>query len=85
MRLYAAGVDGDTPVVSGESGAATLGCAALLLTRPELADVKEAMGLSSESVMLFFNTEGDTYPKGYREIVTEGCYPLPDQSWADRD
>ncbi len=71
MRAYAAGLDGDPALVSGESGAATFGAAVCILTDARLADARSAMKLSSDSVLLFISTEGDTDPDNYRKIV--GC------------
>ena len=71
MRAYAAGLDGDPALVSGESGAATFGAAVCILTDACLADARSAMKLSSDSVLLFISTEGDTDPDNYRKIV--GC------------
>lgn len=77
MRVYAAAVGEDQVVVSGESGAATMGALSLLLSREELRDVRDEMGLTEDSVILLFNTEGDTDPEGYRSVVAEGTYPIP--------
>ena len=76
MRLYANPSGNDEPVVSGESGAATLGAFALLMERPELKDVRKQLGLGANSVILLFNTEGDTDPVCYQTIVRDGAYPL---------
>ena len=78
MRVYAEGKEGEK-IVSGESGAVTMGAVSLLLTRPELERVKEAMGLDQNSVILLINTEGDTDPEGYIDIVSHASYPLPTQ------
>ena len=77
MRLYAGAEAGDPLIVSGESGASTLGAAALILARPELKDARRTMGFSPDSVLLFISTEGDTDPENYRNIVENGAYPLP--------
>ena len=69
MRTYAAGLDGDPKIVSGESGAATLGAAQRILADAAFAEVKEAMGLNESSVLLLFSSEGDTDPENYRAIV----------------
>ena len=78
MRTYAAPVGGDQAVVSGESGAATMGAVALILSRPELAEVREEMQLNAESVILLISTEGDTDPENYRRVVTGEAYPAPE-------
>lgn len=77
MRTYAAPLPGDDRIVSGESGAATLGAASLILSREELRDVRERMGFDQDSVILLINTEGDTDPENYAEVVRNGKYPLP--------
>ncbi|MDJ0946173.1 MAG: diaminopropionate ammonia-lyase [Kiloniellales bacterium] len=66
MRLLAAGMDGDPPLVAGESAVAGLAALICARRRPELA---EAMGLNAESRVLLFSTEGDTDPELYRELV----------------
>ena len=55
-------------VVSGESGAVTAGLASLM-AQDAFADVKKALKLNRDSVLLLFSTEGDTDPEAYREIV----------------
>ena len=55
-------------VISGESGAVTAGLASLM-AQDAFADVKHALKLNSDSVLLLFSTEGDTDPEAYREIV----------------
>lgn len=66
MRLLAQGVDGDEPVVAGESGAA--GLAALqVLTDSPAARLKA--GLDTRSRVLLINTEGATAPGVYAELV----------------
>ena len=72
MRMLGAPLKGDPQVVSGESGAVTFGLLASIMTMEELAPLKEALGLDSNSKVLLFSTEGDTDPDRYREIVWEG-------------
>lgn len=69
MRRYAAGLSGDPAVVSGESGAATLGALAAVLTDDSLAEARVAMGLGPESVVLLISTESNTDPENYDRIV----------------
>lgn len=66
MRLLATGLDGDTPVVAGESAVA--GLAALLLASVD-ATARRRLGLSAESTVLVFGTEGATDPEVYCRIV----------------
>ena len=56
-------------IISGESGAVTMGAVSLLLSRPELLSAAKAMKLDRNSVILLFNTEGDTDPFSYEKIV----------------
>ncbi|MBE6887645.1 MAG: diaminopropionate ammonia-lyase [Ruminococcaceae bacterium] len=72
MRMLAAPIKGDAPVTSGESGAAPFGALAAMMSMPEYADLKEAVGLDENSRVLLFSTEGDTDPERYRNIVWEG-------------
>lgn len=72
MRMLGAPVKGDPQVVSGESGAVGMGLLATLMTNPDYADLRDAMGLKEDSVVLMFSTEGDTDPENYRAIVWGG-------------
>lgn len=75
MRVLGNPLKGDERVISGESGAATLGVVSQVMTKEELKDIKEALKLDENSVVLLFSTEGDTYFEGYRDIVWNGSYP----------
>ncbi len=75
MRRLAAPVKGDPQVVSGESGAVGMGLLAALLEGEKYKDLREAMGLTKDSVILMFSTEGDTDPENYRRIVWDGALP----------
>ena len=74
MRMLGAPVKGDPQVISGESGAVGMGLIATLMTEPEYAQLKEAIGLDENSRVLMFSTEGDTDPENYRKIVWGGAY-----------
>lgn len=69
MRALAHPQGGDPMVVSGESGAIGTGLVRAIMTDPAYQDLKAALGLNSESVVLLFSTEGDTDPENYRRIV----------------
>jgi len=56
-------------VVSGESGAAGLAALLAILHDPALAPAREALRLGPSSRVLVLNTEGDTDPEHYREVV----------------
>ena len=75
MRILGSPVQGDPRVVSGESGAAALGCVSEIMRDPKYADVRKKLGLNQDSRVLFFSTEGDTDQENYRSIVWDGAYP----------
>ena len=72
MRLLARPGPGDSPIVSGESGAVTAGLLALLTGDSAFRQMREAMGLGPDSAVLLLNTEGDTDPERWRQ-VTGAC------------
>ena len=75
MRILASPLPGDPAVVSGESGAVTLGLLSLLMQSPALAAEREALGLDASSRVLAISSEGDTDPQRYRDIVWDGEIP----------
>jgi diaminopropionate ammonia-lyase len=66
MRLLAEGVDADTSIVAGESGAAGL-AAALLALRDE--EARAILDLGSATRLLVIGSEGATDPDSYWRIV----------------
>ncbi len=66
MRLLAAGVADDPPLVAGESAVAGLAGALATASDPEAA---RAIQLEADSCVLVIGTEGDTDPQRYQEIV----------------
>jgi diaminopropionate ammonia-lyase len=72
MRVLGNGIKDDPKVVSGESGACTIGFVNAILTRTELKEFKEKLGINENSKILCFSTEGDTDKKNYRDIVWKG-------------
>lgn len=75
MRILGNPPTGDERVISGESGAATLGCVAEIMTNNNLAWMREKLKLDENSRVLFFSTEGDTDKENYIDIVWNGKYP----------
>lgn len=69
MRVLGNPLNGDDRVVSGESGAVTLGMLVNLIEQPELAALKKDLHIDSDARILLFSTEGDTDPEMYRNIV----------------
>lgn len=68
MRWLAQGVEGDRPIVAGESGAA--GLAGLIALRHEAARAAQ-LGLDAGARVLLVSTEGATAPSVYEELVGE--------------
>ena len=64
MRLLA-----QANVVAGETGAAGLGGLLELLGGDQRADIRASLGLTDQSRILLFITEGATDPEAYAEIV----------------
>lgn len=75
MRVLAVPLKGDPKVISGESGAVTMGILFEIMKSDDLKDLKEALKLDENSKVLLFSTEGNTDPDFFREIVWNGEYP----------
>lgn len=69
MRVLANPVANDTPIVSGESGACTLGTLFSVLNDKELNHLKKSLELNSSSKILCISTEGNTDKASYNSIV----------------
>lgn len=79
MRVYGVPLAGDPHVVSGESGAVTLGALMFIMEQPELAPLREVMGLDRNSNILLVNSERNTDPDAFRRVVWEGGNPVPEE------
>lgn len=77
MRMYGVPLAGDPFIVSGESGAVTLGALTFVADNPEFADLKEYIGLGPDSQVLLINSEGNTDPDYFRRVVWEGADSVP--------
>ena len=73
-RIYANPLEDDPHIVSGESGSVPLGLCYTALHDEDAKDLKEALKLDENSVVLVISTEGDTDPVRYKEIVWDGLY-----------
>jgi len=69
MRVLYSPLGDDPKIVSGESGAVTLGALALISTDKRFSGMKEALGLTAESKVLLVSTESDTDPEGFMESI----------------
>ncbi len=74
MRILAAPLQGDTPIVSGESGASTTGLVHWLMTQPQAEPMRQSLDLGPQASVLCISTEGDTVPEIYRAAVWHGAY-----------
>lgn len=75
MRVLGNPLPGDERVISGESGAATLGFVAEVMRNESLDWLREQLKLDENSRILCFSTEGDTDRENYRRIVWDGLHP----------
>lgn len=66
MRLLAAGIDGDRPLVAGESGCAAVAGLVACMQEPKLA---KALGLGAHSQVVAIGSEGATDPETYARVV----------------
>jgi diaminopropionate ammonia-lyase len=66
MRTLARGLNGDKPVVGGESG---VGGLAGLIAAAGDRTVREALDLRPDSKVILFGSEGDTDPELYEKLV----------------
>jgi len=74
IRLLGNPLYGDARIISGESGAVGMGLLAALSLDEENTELRNHLGLDENSVVLLFNTEGNTDPQIYREVVWDGEY-----------
>ena len=75
MRILAAPLRGDAPIVSGESGAVTTGIVQWLMKHPAAEAQRTALGLGEDSSVLLISTEGNTAPDVYKNVVWLGAHP----------
>ena len=77
MRVYGVPLADDLFIVSGESGAVTLGALMFIAEHAGLSGLRKKMKLDSSSQVLLINTEGNTDPEHFRRVVWEGGDPVP--------
>ncbi|MGI9608686.1 MAG: diaminopropionate ammonia-lyase [Acidimicrobiia bacterium] len=83
MRVYGVPLAGDPFIVSGESGAVTLGALTFIAEDPDFADLKEYLGIDRDSQILLINSEGNTDPDYFRRVVWEGANSVPEEHRKD--
>jgi diaminopropionate ammonia-lyase len=69
MRTYHHSLAGDPAIVSGESGAAALAALTTLMTKPSVSPARKSLSLGPDSTVLLLNTEGDTDPEHYSQVI----------------
>jgi len=75
MRILGNPVGDDTRIISGESGAVTVGLVAELMLNEQMRELRREIGLDKESRVLCISTEGDTDKENYRKILWDGAFP----------
>ncbi|MCG8568876.1 MAG: diaminopropionate ammonia-lyase [Spirochaetes bacterium] len=83
MRIYATPLAGDPFIISGESGAVTLGALVAILKENGVEELRKFLNINEDSQILFINTEGNTDPVQFRQIIWEGANPVPPEYWTD--
>jgi len=69
IRRYYHPEGNDPRIISGESGAAGLAALLALFSESSLARARQEIGLGRNSRVLVFNTEGDTDPVNFGQII----------------
>jgi len=77
MRVYGVPLEGDPVVISGESGAVTLGALMYMMEHEDGSELRKALRLGRESHVLLINSEGNTDPDYFRRVVWEGADAVP--------
>ena len=72
MRMLGAPIKGDTPIISGESGAVPFGVLATIMKDDNYKELRDTLKLDKNSNVLLFSTEGNTDPERYENIVWKG-------------
>jgi diaminopropionate ammonia-lyase len=78
MRVYGVPLKGDPVIISGESGAVTLGALMYIMKQASVSELRERLELGTDSHVLLINSEGNTSPDDFRYVVWEGGIPVPD-------
>jgi len=65
MRILYSPLPGDEKIVSGESGAVTLGALYTICTSEKMSNMRQQLELEENSRVMLVSTEGDTDPEGF--------------------
>lgn len=77
MRVYGSPAQSDPAIISGESGAVTLGALMFLMQWDEAKAFRKKLNLTEQSDVLLINSEGNTDPDHYRHVVWDGGEAVP--------
>jgi diaminopropionate ammonia-lyase len=69
MRIYGNPAGHDPRIVSGESGAVTLGLLKAMVSGQASDEARRRLQLDGSAKVLLISTEGDTDPDFYRQVV----------------
>lgn len=69
MRILAAPLQNDPSIIAGESGALPIGLLNEIMINDDLAEAREDLRFDKNASVLVINTEGDTNPENYKQIV----------------
>lgn len=70
MRTLGLPEKDDPVIISGESGAATMGFVTEILTNPQHKHLKELLHITKDSIILCISTEGDTDKENYKKVLS---------------
>ena len=62
-------IEGDPKIVAGESGAGGLAGLMAIMQESQLKPLQKALNIGPKSRILFINTEGDTDPEAFQQII----------------
>ncbi|MFA7371269.1 MAG: diaminopropionate ammonia-lyase, partial [Sphaerochaetaceae bacterium] len=63
----------------------TLGALLTIQKEKGIDELKEFLQIDENSQVLLINTEGNTDPVLFRQIIWEGSNPVPKEFWFDRE
>jgi len=79
MRVYGVPLNGDPFIISGESGAVTLGALMYTMEYEDARELRQGLNLNRDSQVLLINSEGNTSPDDFRTVVWDGGMPVPEE------
>ncbi|MBU1013945.1 MAG: diaminopropionate ammonia-lyase [Bacteroidetes bacterium] len=70
MRILADPMPDDPTIIAGESGAAGLAAFLAILREKKFKSLLKHLDINESTKILFFNTEGDTDPESFHQIIS---------------